>query len=53
MYSYALSFLIVALIYPILSGIADYTGNKKKFMKFFCWLGGLCFFDGIDTIPFG
>ena len=43
LYSYALSFsfLIVAFISPILSGIADYTGNKKKFMKFFCWMGGL------------
>jgi UMF1 family MFS transporter len=24
---------------PILSGIADYTGNKKRFMQFFCYLG--------------
>ena len=43
LYSYALSFsfLVVAFISPILSGIADYTGSKKKFMKFFCWMGGL------------
>ncbi|QTE23494.1 MFS transporter [Polaribacter cellanae] len=43
LYSYALSFsfLIVAFMSPILSAIADYTGNKLKFMKFFCWLGGL------------
>jgi UMF1 family MFS transporter len=27
-------FLIVALMSPILSGIADYTGNKKRFMQF-------------------
>lgn len=60
LYSYALSFsfLVVAFISPILSGIADYTGSKKKFMKFFCWLGGLSvaslyFFDGIDTVWIG
>ncbi|PCH65107.1 MAG: MFS transporter [Bacteroidetes bacterium] len=52
LYSYALSFsfLIIALISPILSGIADYKGNKKSFMKFFCYLGAvscssMCFFD--------
>jgi UMF1 family MFS transporter len=60
LYSYALSFsfLVVAFISPILSGIADYTGSKKKFMKFFCWMGGLSvsslyFFDGIDTVWIG
>lgn len=60
LYSYALSFsfLVVAFISPILSGIADYTGSKKKFMKFFCWLGGLSvcslyFFDSIDTVWVG
>src|SRR5688500_18630205 len=43
LYSYALSFsfLMVALILPFLSGVADYTGRKKAFMKFFVWLGGL------------
>lgn len=40
-YSLSLSFLIVALISPILSAIADYSGNKKKFMQFFCYLGSL------------
>jgi len=24
---------------PLLSGIADYVGNKKNFLKFFCYLG--------------
>ncbi|ENA1805734.1 MFS transporter [Flavobacterium psychrophilum] len=37
----ALAFLIVAIISPFLSGIADYVGNKKVFMRFFCYLGGL------------
>ncbi|WP_027125168.1 MFS transporter [Gelidibacter mesophilus] len=37
----AFTFLIVAVTSPILSGIADYVGNKKSFMKFFCYVGGL------------
>ncbi len=35
----ALAFLVVAFISPLLSGIADYIGNKKNFMRFFCYLG--------------
>lgn len=38
-YAFALS--IVVLIAPILSGIADYLGNKKRFLQFFCYLGAL------------
>ncbi|WP_299621926.1 MFS transporter [uncultured Tenacibaculum sp.] len=56
LYTYALSFsfLIVAIISPILSGIADYRGNKKSFMKFFCLLGSLSvmslfFFEDLST----
>ena len=37
----AFAFLVVALISPLLSGISDYVGNKKSFMKFFCYLGAL------------
>ncbi len=37
----AAAFLVVAIISPILSGIADYAGNKKRFMQFFCYLGAL------------
>lgn len=51
-YEYGLSFafLTIAFLSPILSGIADYTGNKKGFMKFFVYLGslscaGLFFFE--------
>ncbi len=40
-YSISLSFLIIAFLSPILSSIADYSGNKKKFMQFFCYLGSL------------
>lgn len=57
-YSLSLSFLIVAILSPILSGIADYTGNKKRFMQFFCYLGSfsvmsLFFFKGTETIWIG
>ncbi|MBS1681731.1 MAG: MFS transporter [Bacteroidetes bacterium] len=43
LYSYALSFsfLIIAPLLPLLSGMADYTGNKKLFMKIFCYTGSL------------
>ena len=37
----AFAFLLVAFISPLLYGIADYVGNKKSFMKFFCYLGVL------------
>lgn len=40
-YLTAFSFLIIALISPLLSGIADYLGNKKFFMKLFCYTGAL------------
>jgi MFS transporter, UMF1 family len=60
LYSYALSFsfLIVALILPFLSGVSDYTGNKKSFMKVFVWMGslacmGLYFFDGVGALGWG
>jgi UMF1 family MFS transporter len=40
-YTTALAFLVVVIISPILSGIADNLGNKKRFMQFFCYLGAL------------
>jgi len=40
-YITALGFLIVSIISPILSGIADYKGNKKFFLRFFCYIGSL------------
>ncbi|MBI9042500.1 MFS transporter [Lutibacter sp.] len=57
-YTLAFSFLIVAFISPILSGIADYTGNKLKFLKAFCLLGSLSvmslyFFKGEETLWIG
>ena len=60
LYSYTLSFsfLVVAIMSPILSAIADYTGNKKKFLKIFCTIGALSvmslyFFEGLDTVWIG
>jgi len=40
-YSIAVAYLVIALISPILSSIADYKGNKKSFMQFFCYLGSV------------
>ncbi|KIA96826.1 MFS transporter permease [Flavobacterium sp. KMS] len=37
----AMAFLVVSFISPLLSGIADYVGDKKTFMKFFCYMGAL------------
>jgi UMF1 family MFS transporter len=53
----AAAFLLVAIMSPILSGIADYAGNKKTFLKVFCYLGagaciGLNWFT-LDNIYFG
>ena len=59
LYSYSLSFsfLLIAVLSPLLSGIADYGDKKKSFMKFFTLLGGiscimLFFFHG-KNIEFG
>jgi len=55
-YVTAFGFLVVAIFSPILSGIADYKGNKKAFMRFFCYLGAIScmvlYFFSIDHIYF-
>ena len=56
-YVTALAFLFIAIWSPILSGIADYMGNKKRFMQFYCYLGsaacvGLYWFE-IDNLYWG
>src|ERR1051326_8130954 len=60
LYNYALSFamLIVAFISPLLSSIADYKGNKKKFLNFFLTMGSvacacLFFFTSKSTLYIG
>lgn len=40
-YAISFSFLVIAFLSPFLSSIADGKGNKKAFMKFFCYLGSL------------
>lgn len=57
LYDFALAFayLVVAAIIPLLSGVADYSGRKKRFMQFFCYLGALScslmyFFDASNLL---
>lgn len=59
LYSYSLSssFLLIAILSPLLSGIADFGGRRKLFMKLFTFVGGiscilLYFFTG-KNIEFG
>ncbi len=52
-YTLAVAYLFIALLYPILTSIADTRGNKKNFMRFFCYTGaiGCCllyFFTGTN-----
>lgn len=59
LYNYTLSFafLIVALMSPLLSSIADYRGTKKRFLRFFMTLGSIAcsslFFYGKDNLWLG
>lgn len=56
-YAISFSFLLIALLSPVLSSIADYKGNKKTFMQFFCYLGSIAcmimFFFTKDNIELG
>lgn len=56
-FSLALCFFVVILLSPILSSIADTIGNKKIFLKFFCYLGSLSciglFFFTSENIWYG
>src|SRR5689334_22427796 len=40
-YSLALAMLIVAIMSPLLSSIADYRGNKKNFLNCYLTLGSI------------
>lgn len=60
LYAYAISaaYLVIALFSPLLSGIADYSGRRKFFLKFFTILGSvaclsLYFFEGMEQIGLG
>ncbi len=56
-YVLAFGFLVIALLSPILSSMADYRGNKKNFMRFFCYLGAascsLMYFFDKDHVTLG
>lgn len=56
-YSLAFSYLIMVLILPIISAIADYKGNKKTMMKAFTYMGGVAcmglFFFKLETLEWG
>lgn len=56
-YITASAFLVVSILSPFLSGIADYVGNKKNFLKFFCYLGGISciglFWFDLEMLWFG
>ena len=51
------AYIIIVIISPILSSIADYRGNKKSFMRFFCYMGALScsllFFFDESSVIFG
>jgi len=59
LYQYALgiAFIIVAVLSPLLSSIADYKGNKKSFLFFFCTMGSLAccalFFYDKSNLAYG
>ena len=55
-YTVSVSFLITALLVPLCTAVADFTGSKKRFMQFFCYLGalscmGLYFFTKETLVP--
>ena len=59
LYSWAIaaSYLVIALISPLLSSMADFTGRRKGFMRAFTLIGaiscGLLFFFNENNVEFG
>jgi UMF1 family MFS transporter len=53
-YTVSFSFLLVVLLNPFMTALADYTGRKKDFMRFFVYLGSISsaslFFFTAETI---
>ncbi len=54
----SISYLVIAVLSPILSGIADYSGRRMFFLKMFTLIGSLScialyFFEGMDTLWIG
>jgi MFS transporter, UMF1 family len=56
-YAIAVAMFVVAIMSPILSSIADYKGNKKKFLSFYFTLGSIAcasmYFFQKDTLWLG
>lgn len=56
-YALSVAYLIMAVLLPLLSSMADFRGNKKVFMKLFTYVGGLAcaglFFFKLDTLELG
>ena len=60
LYAFAVSaaYLLIAMMSPLLSGIADYGGRKMWFLKLFTTMGALScismwFFTSMATLPLG
>ncbi|MEM1123991.1 MAG: MFS transporter [Bacteroidota bacterium] len=54
----AAAYFVITLFSPLLSGIADYGGKRKVFLRFFTTLGSLAclslfFFEGMDQLSVG
>ncbi|MGB4400441.1 MAG: MFS transporter [Daejeonella sp.] len=56
-YALSVAYLIMALLLPVLSSIADFRGNKKTFMKAFTYMGAIAcaglFFFKLETLEWG
>ncbi|SMD00754.1 MFS transporter [Pedobacter nyackensis] len=56
-YALSIAYLIMVILLPILSSMADYRGNKKLFMKLFTYMGGLAciglYFFKLETLEIG
>lgn len=56
-YALSVAYLIMALLLPVLSSIADFRGNKKIFMKVFTYIGSIAcaglFFFKLENLEFG
>ena len=56
-YILAISYLIIVIMLPILTSIADYKGHKKFYLQAFTWLGALAcaglYFFTLDNFEFG
>lgn len=56
-YVTSLAFVFIAIVTPLIAGISDYLGNKRLFLKIFCYLGGISciglYWFSLDNIYLG